>query len=876
MPLRRRDSARASGLRSQQRTPKSRRSEEAHSDIASSSYSTPSPSYPHTNGSAATPDHARRAKLGDLFSYRNASRSVKAAQLCIELLDSSDEEAAPYITALSHQRKDEPDLDDVVTPELPPADDFAPPLPSSPSDTFATPEPPPTDVIVRAEVDIASEKRLDLDDDREPSPPIESPPDPLANQRPLFDPKELEMQPLYDELKVLLETEQISDADDDDEDYEQRRLRKLRANDALLAQLGLAGANSFSVPAEEAYAGSDHAQDQDDGQSPVPQRETPARGRGRPPKRGGSNSAHPSDPALETRIPKRKKYPPKVKFADDGTTKSAPPKGQIFTVAYVEISSLRNRARNDYVFIRDVPDIRPEDLVSWSEDEDEQEDDADAEDEVVAGSVDQKEPRKGKRARQPDVLPDGTILSSCHQCRRKTSNLKMHCSRVGCTLMFCQRCITIRYDDVVFNPSAQNFVCPKCLGFCNCSICLRRSGLGDLVHQTRDRLAFSRGRQKHATTHGPDGEEAYAGDTGAERAAFANGAEPKLKKRRSYSETVRNKPSDRDLLAHGPTKRRGRPPKKREAGLAFVPVRIELDLSDEVAEGEVFSQLEEYVLGRLHVARRILKLMAAKQAAIEKAAHTDITAPNPKLIVKLRARPRASAAARTFMVAESAEDEKLAGSSQGTSAHPVQKSTKTPNYHDAERDVWVRSAADYSASESENGSTNEDEEDMLDVAETMFEEGRTQSFAASLLQRQDPSSAATSRGSSPLTSLDELDDTSDVSSQFDVAANDVSREADDSGEEPDTSTQASAEVPFPSSSLGMPQHMQQLALAVLDDHDESEKLMQADVVRLEEALAFPSTSDPQVGQLGGSLHAQSSVATPGSLRGVACPDLDDT
>ncbi|GAC93864.1 hypothetical protein PHSY_001431 [Pseudozyma hubeiensis SY62] len=875
MPLRRRDSAQASGSRSQQRKSKSRRSEEARSDTASPSYSTPSPSYPHTNGSASTSDHARRAKLGDLFSFRNASRSVKAAQLCIELLDSSDEEAAPYITALSHQRKDEPDLDDVVTPELPPADEFAPPLPSSPSDTFATPEPPPTDVIVQAEVDIASEKQLDLDGEREPSPPIESPPDPLANQRPLFDPKELEMQPLYDELKVLLETEQISDADDDDEDYEQRRLRKLRANDALLAQLGLAGANSFSVPVEEADAGSDHAQDQDDGQSPVPQRETPARGRGRPAKRGRSNSARPSDPALETRTPKRKKYPPKVKFADDGTTKSAPPKGQIFTVAFVEISSLRNRARNDYVFIRDVPDIRPEDLVSWSEDEDEQEDDADAEDEIEADLVDQKEPRKGKRARQPDVLPDGTILSSCHQCRRKTSNLKMHCSRVGCTLMFCQRCITIRYDDVVFNPSALNFVCPKCLGFCNCSICLRRSGLGDLVHQTRDRLAFSRGRQKHATQHGPDGEEVNAGDNGADKAAFANEGETKLKKRRSYTETVKNKSSDSDSLVHGPSKRRGRPPKKREAGLAFVPVKIELDLSDEVAEGEVFSPLEEYVLGRLHVARRILKLMAGKQPVTKKASSSDVITSRSKLIVKLRARPLALAAGRTFTVAESTEDQKLADSSQGTLAHPVQKSTKTPNYHDAEKDVWVRSAADYSASESQNGSADDDEEDMLDADETVFEEGRTQTFAASLLQSQDPNSSTTSRRSSPLTSLDELDDSSDVSSQFDNAANDVSREADDSGEEPDTSTQASAEVPFSSSSLGMPQHMQQLALAVLDDHGESDKVMQAGVVRLQDSLVFPSVSGPEVGHLGGSLNTQSGAATPRSFRDVACADLDD-
>lgn len=790
----------------------------------------------------------------------------------------------PSLPAAQPQSNTELDeLDDVVTPELPPADASAPRLPDFPPEEVGSPETPPPRVIAEAESPIAGTQGLsDQDQTHEPAPPFESPEDPLANQRPLFDREELEMQ--YDQYKALLETEQASDAEDEDEDYEQQRLRKLRANDALLAQLGLAATTSHSDPVEIITADA-HALDQDGDEQPEQTHDTPARRRGRPAKHGRSDSAHPSDTALESRAPKRKKYPHKARFAEDGTTKSAPPKGETFTLGFVDMVPLRNRARNDYVFIRDVPDIRPEDLASWSEDEADEDADADEQDELEADREDagvlghdSMGRVKSKRSRwQPDVLPDGTIMSSCHQCRRKTPAPKMKCRRAHCTLFYCQRCITFRYD-MDFHPSAPNFSCPRCLGFCNCSICLRRFGFGNMVHQDRESLvAFS---QKLAAEGGLDSTEGRVAAILAEGDILKRD-KPTPKKRGSYNKADKVERPNPNARIIGPPKRRGRPPKNREAQLFFVPAKIELDLSDEMAEGEVFSQLEEYVLGRLHVARRILKLMAAKQAAMPEVVPAAIAAPKPKLVVKLKVPSRSLPADRTFIVADSSEI-KLADTFDNAQDDQIQaKKKKTPNYHDAEKDVWVRSAADYSTSESEmddlaeQGTDGEEGEDAPDAIDAEFEEGRTQLFAASLHQTQGSSSAGTSRDNSPLTSLDELSDSSDASSRYDDATNELDHQAEDTAEERITSTQGSFETAFPTASLGMPQHMQQLAMAVLDERDGPDKARHADVLRLHEPLAFPTSSGSEAGELGALLNPQPAVGTPVLFKDVAYPDLDD-
>ncbi|CDR87245.1 uncharacterized protein SPSC_00371 [Sporisorium scitamineum] len=880
MPLRRNVFSRESSSRSRSHAPTSRRTNGDHSAVASSS--------------SATNGHTDQATLGDLLSSSRTFRTSKANQRIIELLDSSEDEAPLHPTPSQTQQQlpaDYDDLDDVVTPELPPADASAPPLPDSLLDSVATPEPTSTQSIVEAESVITStEVRLSPDHTPGPSSPPDPPPDPLASQRPLFNPEDLEMQPLYDELKALLETEQASDADDDDEDYEQRRLRKLRANDALLAQLGLAGTSGSQNPGTTEATDFENAKDHDADEQLEQTHDAPSRGRGRPKKRGRSDSARPSESAQESRASnKKKKYDRKVKFAEDGTTKSAPLPGETFDLAYIEIPPLRNRARNEYVFIKDVPDIRPEDLVSWSEDEEEEDADADAgeQDELDSdGAIpgyDAIGRIKTRRKRyQPDMLPDGTVLTSCHQCRRKTPGLKMRCSRGSCTLSYCERCITVRYDNMHFDPFATNFTCPRCLGFCNCSICLRRSGYGDLVQKGRKHvLAFSGQLRKLATEAEQDGPDSVKDNIGTllAQTVALDEDESTPKRRRANRRVIKHERLDPDTPVSGPPKRRGRLPKKREGEQVWKPIKLELDLSDQVAEGEVFSPLEEYVLGRLSVARRVLKLIAAKQqqAAGSTAAPTVDAAPRPRLVVKLRIPPRTLRPIRTFAVADSI----------------VQKKRKVPNYHDWEKDVWVRSAADLSTSESEAGdltdrdmqeAESEDAQEEDDAqggvyaGETVFEEGRRQIFAASLLQRHGTTSVASSRESSPLTSLDDASiECFATSSRYNDEASDRSDQAEDSAEEDevDASSRASFETAAPPSSLGVPQDMQQLALAVLEDAEGATKAVHADILRLHEPLAFPSSSGSEAGQLGALLDAQPAAGTPLLFPESAYSDLDD-
>lgn len=101
---------------------------------------------------------------------------------------------------------------------------------------------------------------------------------------------------------------------------------------------------------------------------------------------------------------------------------------------------------------------------------------------------------KVSRASGMDV--EGTY---CHQCRCKTKGRKMQCAAyrvddIPCELRFCERCITrryvrgivfpqvsvlnwsVRYPDLKFNPATENFICPKCSGYCNCTACCNRRG----------------------------------------------------------------------------------------------------------------------------------------------------------------------------------------------------------------------------------------------------------------------------------------------------------------------------------------------------------------------------------------------------------------
>lgn len=63
----------------------------------------------------------------------------------------------------------------------------------------------------------------------------------------------------------------------------------------------------------------------------------------------------------------------------------------------------------------------------------------------------------------------------CHQCRTKSTKLKMSCK--GCTKLYCNRCISIRYVDLVFASAfSSTSPCPFCSSSCNCDACCRKRG----------------------------------------------------------------------------------------------------------------------------------------------------------------------------------------------------------------------------------------------------------------------------------------------------------------------------------------------------------------------------------------------------------------
>jgi len=76
---------------------------------------------------------------------------------------------------------------------------------------------------------------------------------------------------------------------------------------------------------------------------------------------------------------------------------------------------------------------------------------------------------------------DSVHGTSCHQCRQKTIDPKVKCTnRVDgglCGVMLDALCLTGRYGESLDDAIAGNWVCPKCRGVCNCSICRKKSGL---------------------------------------------------------------------------------------------------------------------------------------------------------------------------------------------------------------------------------------------------------------------------------------------------------------------------------------------------------------------------------------------------------------
>ncbi|CEH14322.1 ZINC-FINGER DOMAIN OF MONOAMINE-OXIDASE A REPRESSOR R1 PROTEIN [Ceraceosorus bombacis] len=351
---------------------------------------------------------------------------------------------------------------------------------------------------------------------------------------------EEEERAMLENLQMLLQSNENDDdsaAGTDDESYEARRLRKLKANEEILAQLGLGGGGSKGLIEgqersflAESESAAPEGEDFDEAAGDMSTSEAiERRGRGRPakasraPRHGSTWANHAGKRTL--------------KLAEDGTTTSLPLKGTSHEVAYVDLPALRSRQRLGFLFCIDDVRVRaptPE-LVSESESSQESE----AEDFIEEALPEASEtPAKRGRGRPPkdksaqpqkaakpekNVKPkravnvgdtwDGSLdmseWTSCHQCRRKVSHTKAReCTNKEedrrCPMKFCFACMQIRYGvDQVSLKAADEFICPRCQGFCNCSLCLRKRGLEDLLAQQSGGRATSLSTMigHHASVH---------------------------------------------------------------------------------------------------------------------------------------------------------------------------------------------------------------------------------------------------------------------------------------------------------------------------------------------------------------------------------------
>ncbi|KAJ1797837.1 hypothetical protein LPJ59_002881 [Coemansia sp. RSA 2399] len=71
---------------------------------------------------------------------------------------------------------------------------------------------------------------------------------------------------------------------------------------------------------------------------------------------------------------------------------------------------------------------------------------------------------------------DSKLGHTCHQCRQKTVEKKIHCSGGTCNVMFDYRCLLVRYNEDADSIDHSDWLCPKCRGTCNCSFCMKKRG----------------------------------------------------------------------------------------------------------------------------------------------------------------------------------------------------------------------------------------------------------------------------------------------------------------------------------------------------------------------------------------------------------------
>ncbi|KAL6877571.1 hypothetical protein ACP4OV_012786 [Aristida adscensionis] len=97
------------------------------------------------------------------------------------------------------------------------------------------------------------------------------------------------------------------------------------------------------------------------------------------------------------------------------------------------------------------------------------------------------EAKAKKRNPEPGVRVVGGRIydpengKTCHQCRQKTMDFAVACKQLKkrglCPIKYCSKCLLNRYGEKAEEQAnKENWVCPKCRGFCNCSFCRKKNG----------------------------------------------------------------------------------------------------------------------------------------------------------------------------------------------------------------------------------------------------------------------------------------------------------------------------------------------------------------------------------------------------------------
>ncbi|KAK8470092.1 hypothetical protein PHAVU_004G063200 [Phaseolus vulgaris] len=75
----------------------------------------------------------------------------------------------------------------------------------------------------------------------------------------------------------------------------------------------------------------------------------------------------------------------------------------------------------------------------------------------------------------------GANGKSCHQCRQKKEDFAATCKNLKkgkpCPIKYCHKCLLTRYGENAEEVAhLADWICPKCRGFCNCSLCQKKRG----------------------------------------------------------------------------------------------------------------------------------------------------------------------------------------------------------------------------------------------------------------------------------------------------------------------------------------------------------------------------------------------------------------